>query len=198
MKTLPLLFAGWFAVALVVAATGVVARLPAPVVPLTLFGLVAAAVFAHRRSSAVRAAATALDLRVVIAFHLVRIPFALFFLREAEAGALSPAFARVATPGDLLAGGLAVVALWASDLRTPGRRVAVLAWNAIGLLDMLAVVGTAQRLILLERDPLMQSAFAKFPYGVLPTFVVPLVIVSHLLVFARLRATAAATTVAGA
>lgn len=192
-------FLAWFLAALVVAATGVLSRVPPPVVPLTIFGSVALVLVAHRRSAAVRAAVQAVDLRVVVAFHLVRIPFAIFFLREAAAGVLSPAFARVAAPGDLLAGGLAVVALLvAGDLGTPGRRAAVLAWNTVGLLDMLAVVGTAQRLILVDHDPRMSSAFATFPYGALPAFVVPVILLTHLLVFARLRASAAATTPAGA
>lgn len=181
----------WLALALVVAATGLVARVPAPVVPLTIFGLVALGVAVHRRSAEVRAALHAVDLRYVVAFHLVRIPFALAFLREAQRGILPPTFARVASPGDLLAGGLAVVVLlFARDLRTPSRRALVLGWNVLGLLDMLAVVGTAQRLVLLDRDPRMQAAFGVFPYGALPTFVVPLVLLTHLLVFARLRAAA--------
>jgi hypothetical protein len=55
-----------------------------------------------------------------------------------------------------------------------------------GLLDLLSVVATAARLAL--RDPDSMAALLRLPLGVLPTFLVPLLIASHVGLFARLRA----------
>ncbi|MBL8719843.1 MAG: hypothetical protein JNL79_27895 [Myxococcales bacterium] len=181
-----LLVACWAAVALLLAASNTLARAPRPLIPAMIFGLTGAAVFAHRRSAALRAYVAGFDPRLAIAFHLVRIPFGLAFLREAAQGTLPVAFARVAGPGDLLAGGLVVVALVAAADLTPLRRAVVFAWNTFGLLDMIVVVATAQRLVVFAQDPRMQATLGRFPYAVLPTFVVPMILITHLAVFARL------------
>lgn len=182
-----LLVTCWAAVALLLAASNSLARAPRPLIPAMIFGLTGAAVFAHRRSAALRAYLAAFDPRLAIAFHLVRIPFGLAFLREAAQGSLPTTFAQVAGPGDVVAGGLALVAFAAAgDLRAPTRRAVVLGWNALGLLDMIVVVATAQRLVVFAQDARMQATLGRFPYALLPTFVVPLILVTHLAVFARL------------
>lgn len=182
-----LLVTSFAAVAVLIAASNTLARAPRPLIPALIFGLTAAAVFAHRRSAALHGYVARFDPRLAIAFHLVRIPFGLAFLREAAQGTLPVAFARVAGPGDVVAGGLALVALVAAgDLRAPARRAVVLGWNALGLLDMIVVVATAQRLVVFAGDPRMQATLGRFPYAVLPTFVVPMILITHLAVFARL------------
>lgn len=184
---LVLLVSCWAVLALLLALGGALARAPGPLIPALIFGLPAAAVLAHRRIAPLRAWVAAFDPRLAMAFHLVRIPFGLAFLREAAEGTLPLAFARVAGPGDVVAGGLVLLALVAAgDLRVPARRAIVLAWNALGLLDMLLVVATAQRLVIFVQDPRMQGTLGRFPYAVLPTFVVPMILISHLAVFARL------------
>ena len=67
------------------------------------------------------------------------------------------------------------------------RRRVVLAWNALGLFDIVLTVATAQKLALVDHDPLMIGAFGYAPFGLLPFFVVPLVVLSHLAIFARMR-----------
>jgi hypothetical protein len=123
----------------------------------------------------------------------VRIAFGYAFLRLAAAGRLPQAFADVAGPGDLVAGGLAIAAaLAAGDLGVSRRRALVSGWNLFGLLDMLAVVMTAQRLMIIVGDPRMRGLVEIFPLGVLPICVVPLVILSHFAMFVRLRVAAQA------
>jgi hypothetical protein len=51
--------------------------------------------------------------------------------------------------------------------------------------DILFVVLTAARLALAE--PQSMAALLRFPLSLVPTFQVPLIIASHILLFARLR-----------
>ncbi len=82
-----------------------------------------------------------------------------------------------------------MVALLASFLILSGaasgrRRLAYLLWNVVGLVDILFVVATATRLAF--ADPLSMTALLRFPLSLLPTFVVPLVIAIHVVLFVRL------------
>ena len=63
----------------------------------------------------------------------------------------------------------------------------LLAWNVLGLVDILAVFLSAQRLLLVLRDERFFQAFQRMPFSVLPVLVVPLILLTHLLVFVRLR-----------
>jgi hypothetical protein len=64
----------------------------------------------------------------------------------------------------------------------------LLAWNWIGLVDIVLVVLSAQRIFLLEGEPEKLRGIIDFPGPVLPLFIVPLVLATHLLLFATLRA----------
>jgi len=72
----------------------------------------------------------------------------------------------------------ALLLLWGPP-RDAGRRVAYLAWNALGLVDILVVVVTAARLGL--ANPASMA-----PLSLLPTFLVPLIIASHVVLGLRL------------
>lgn len=154
-------------------------------IPLSLVTAVSTLVVCHRRLPRFRAWVHALDLRVVLAFHVLRAPIGAGFLLLEAQGKLSAAFARVAGFGDI-AVGVAALALLATfgkgDRQKPS--LSLLLWNAFGLLDILVVVLQAQRLLLFV-DPHGIMALAAFPGSMLPTFVVPLVITTHLLVFRR-------------
>jgi hypothetical protein len=90
-------------------------------------------------------------------------------------------FASVAGWGDL-AVGITLLAVLAFP-----RRPLVLAWNAFGLLDILIVFVTAQRLIVFVRDAKMLATFSQLPYSLLPVLIVPLVIATHLAIFFKMR-----------
>lgn len=177
----------WAIIAIAIAASGALASPPLPLVPALIFGLTIAGVLAHRRLPALRAFVARMDPRPAIAFHLVRVAFGLAFL--SLGAALPEDFVRVAGPGDVVAGTLAIgAAIAASDLSSRPRRAIVLTWNALALADILAVILTAQRLILFARDPRMLGMMGRFPFATLPLFVVPMVLLTHLAIFARVRA----------
>jgi hypothetical protein len=183
----------WCAVSVPFAASGALAALPRPVIPLLIWSPVVVGVVAWRRSPAVRAFVDDLDLRLPVLFHLVRVFFGVAFLVEMQAGRLPAAFALVAGPGDIVAGGLALPAALIARRTDRASRGLLLAWNLLGLVDILAVFLSAQRLLLVLGDPRMLQVFQRLPYSALPVLVVPLVILTHLVVFARLRRAPAAT-----
>jgi hypothetical protein len=85
------------------------------------------------------------------------------------------------------------VAAWALVLvlLVPGltwRNNLVAIWNLVGLADILFVVGTAARLGITA--PASMVPLLHLPLAVIPTFLVPLIITSHVLIFRRLRQTA--------
>jgi hypothetical protein len=180
--------AGWACVALPIAASGALVHLPRPAIPLVIASVPIAAIVTYRRSEALRAWVKTADLRLPILYHLIRIVFGLAFLRLFADGRLPAEFALRAGYGDIVAGGLAPVAAFAALRLTPARRAIVLGWNVIALGDILLVIATAQKLLILDGDAQMLGMLSSFPYSTLPVFVVPMVVLTHLLVFARLRA----------
>jgi hypothetical protein len=173
----------WFVAAVVAAGAGVLARLPFP--PPALIGVLTTALLvALWQLPELRRWVLGLDLRILVGVHLVRVVGAYFLVLQGR-GLLPGAFAQPAGWGDLAVAALAVpVLLWALPVRSRGRWRALFAWNAVGLLDILVAVGTAARVILTEDD--FFARLPGLPLGLLPTFVVPLIIVTHVMLFVRL------------
>ena len=121
------------------------------------------------------------DIRVILAFHLVRF-VGFYFLWLATVGRLDPLFAVGAGIGDIITAVGATGLLLLPDARE-GKWLLI--WNIVGLVDIILVVANAARVVL--TDPAGFLEFFSLPLGLLPTFIVPLIIVSHLVVFLRLR-----------
>ncbi len=100
-------------------------------------------------------------------------------------GELADDFALWAGWGDIAVAVSALfVAYFACPPITSGRKWTVGLWNAVGLVDIVLVVATALRLG--SVDILQVAAIARFPMSLLPTFLVPLIIATHVLIFVRL------------
>ena len=69
-------------------------------------------------------------------------------------------------------------------MRTEFAKTLLLIWNTIGLIDIIFVVFSALRFGL--QDWQSMHALRELPLSLLPTFLVPLIIASHLLIFVRL------------
>lgn len=178
----------WFAAAFAVGAAGVVGRLPVPA-PAIAGMLTALTLAALALSDGLREAVLERGPGPLVSLHLVRFVGVWFLLLNAQ-GALPPEFAVRAGWGDIAAAAGAVLVLaFALPARTAGRWWALMAWNVVGLADILWVVSYALRLPAAERASIMP--FTQLPLSLLPTFFVPLIITSHLLLFVWLRGEAA-------
>ena len=182
-KTLVLILAIWFALALVVSSFGFFRNASAPAVAGTVWGLTAFALFVcWFRALAVSESRpnTEINLRWLIVPHLARF-VGVYFLILGSNGQLPNAFARPAGVGDILTAAAATLILVFPTLRN---RPVLFLWNTFGLVDIILVVFLALRSGL--RDWLSMAPLREFPLSLLPTFVVPIIITSHLVIFIRL------------
>ncbi len=176
------IFLVWFVLAVLAGASGRTARMQPPAPQAVIVGLIAAQVLLYRRVRGFRAWADTLPLRAVLALHLTRF-VGFYFLVLYGRGELPYAFAVPGGWGDILtATGAATVMALTDSFGT--RRTLILGWSIFGLCDILMVVATATRLFL--ADPSSMRALLQLPLSLLPTFLVPLIIAGHLLVFRRL------------
>jgi hypothetical protein len=173
----------WLLLAIGLAASGQVALLRPPAPQFVLFGLTLALVVAGAMLPGFRLWLAGLNLRQIVALHLTRF-IGIYFLVLYRRGELPYDFAVPGGWGDILvATGALVLVLLVPDLAR--RRPWLLVWNLLGLLDILFVVATASRLAL--ADPWSMQALLRLPLSLLPTFLVPLLIASHVYLFVRLR-----------
>jgi len=175
--------AAWFLIALVVGATGWL-RLARPPLPQALIvGLTAMVLLACWLPTSFRRWALAVDLRAIVLVHVSRF-VGIYFLMLYARGELPYAFAVPGGWGDLA---VAATAGLLCLLVRPGVgywRGVYLGWNIFGLIDIALVVATATRLWL--ADPDSMRALLVLPLSLLPTFLVPIIIATHVIVFARL------------
>ncbi|HWK12124.1 MAG TPA: hypothetical protein VNR64_18825 [Vicinamibacterales bacterium] len=169
----------WLILALVLSLTGTLHALPVrmPILAALLTGVVLIVV---ALSASARSRALAGGPRPLVAFHLTRF-VGFYFLWLYHLGVLARNFAVPAGWGDVIIAAWAVALLLIRDWTSREMRLAVLLWNAFGLFDILLVVALAARQA--AADPGFQNGFASLPLSLLPTFIVPLVIASHALLF---------------
>lgn len=172
----------WFGAAVAAGHFLLLQRFPPFAVPVIVLGLAALAVYACFRSDALHAFVLAIDLRTLVLLHVTRF-VGLYFLVLHQRGELPGAFALPAGIGDLVVATMALpVAL--APLEPTQRRRAIVIWNVTGFVDILLVIATAARLNLAA--PAQMQAFTHLPLSLLPTFLVPLIIATHVLIFVRL------------
>ena len=175
----------WLAVAIAIGARQLLALspVPPPAIALALTALVLLTVWL---SKAVARAVRDVGPRALVAFHVVRLFAGIHFLILASNGTLPREFAWAAGYGDIAVGVTALlVCWWCFPLRSAAQRRTVLLWNAFGLVDIVGVLANGIRLFV--GDPSLAAPFTTLPLAMLPTFVVPIVVASHILLFAWRR-----------
>ena len=173
----------WFVAAVVLTASGRLASLRPPGPQLILAGLTVTLLVAGTVLPGFRSWRAGINLRQLVALHLTRF-VGIWFLVLYARGELPFAFAVPGGWGDILiAAGALVLVLFVPNLIA--HRPWLLIWNLLGLLDLLYVVGTAARLA--RESPDSMRALLAFPLGLVPTFLVPLLLVSHVWLFGRMR-----------
>lgn len=173
----------WLAAAIYVGHSRLLLQLPPLATPAVVLGLTILLVLAYRRITPLRAWIDSLDLRTIVFLHVIRF-VGIYFLVLGERGVLPPRIALPAGVGDIAVAVLAlVVALYPFSEST--RRRAIYYWNIFGFVDILLVIATGARVAFAGSREL--AAFGQLPLSLLPTFLVPLIIASHLAIFHRLR-----------
>jgi hypothetical protein len=169
----------WLFVAVLIGYSGLLrnTRLPMPALAMaiTLTLLLAIALRRDYRERVI-----SMGVRALIALHLTRF-VGIYFLWLYNQGLLPRNFAVPAGWGDIVVALLAVVVLVAFRPQTPSGRTAILIWNVIGLTDILMVLARGAEMA--RTDPLFQAGFTALPLSLLPTFIVPLIIVTHIVIF---------------
>jgi hypothetical protein len=167
----------------ILGAAGAVRGLPPATIPLVLFALTALVLAAAWRVAGFRAWLAAIDARWLVGLHLTRF-VGFYFLYLHGQGRLPYAFAVPGGWGDIAVAALAALLLLAGPPRGAWRRRAYIAWNVLGLVDILFVVATARRLV--ATDPGSMAPLQELPLSLLPTFLVPLIIAGHVVLGLRL------------
>ena len=176
----------WLAVALSVSATGVLFSPPRPVLLVMIWVPFLIFLAAFARSKGLRQWTKRLNPRWPIGFNLVRAPIGVVFLLMEAAGRLPAEFAIKAGIGDILVGVAAAGAMICLPLRSMNNFRLVLAWNILGLADILMVIVVAQRILFFGENSVALVELTRFPMLLVPAFVVPLVLITHFVVFAQL------------
>lgn len=173
----------WFLIALAAGALGIVARLQPPLPQVVLFLLSACALIAATRAPSIKEWVAGLSLERLVALHLTRF-IGLYFLWLFQRGRLPYLFAVPCGWGDAIVATTAVLLLVFAQPLTKHPRL-TFAWNAVGFFDIVFTVLTASQLG--TANPASMAKLLHLPLSLLPTFLVPLVLVSHILLFGRLR-----------
>ncbi len=185
---MPYFLAVWLAIALAFTGFGGLHLYPAPFPPLILVSLVALLLVGYASISPFRSAVQALTIEWLVGFHVTRF-VGFYFLALYEQGHLPYAFAVLGGWGDILIAAAAAVLLSLNRRwRIPFRVWQV--WNVLGLLDILFVVFTAARSGWV--DPGSIAPLLQLPLGLLPTFLVPIILFTHLLLLGRFGSARAA------
>lgn len=178
---LPLFFL-WICAALVAGGFGVLAQGPPLLFAIVVSTLTSILLLIAFLSSRVRHWWYEVDLRLLIALHVSRfVGFA--FLAYAQKGLLPTEWGETAGYGDIAVAVTALAAIAA--LSYPQRRFprSVVLWNLFGFVEILHVLYSALQYVRANGAP--PAVMLKLPMSLLPTFLVPLIITTHVIIFVR-------------
>jgi len=172
--------AGFFTVT-----NGGTAAIGAAVVLPVIVGLIA-----FRRSAALKSLASETPLALLVAVHTGRLLGVFFLLLYAEAR-LPPTFALTAGWGDIGVAAAAPLVAWTIHRRTAGWRGLALTWNTLGFADLvlavtLGVGSAADSPVRFIYEAASSGTMSSLPWLLVPGFMVPLYLLTHLAIFNRL------------
>jgi hypothetical protein len=179
VRVVTLVLLGWLCFA--VGLAGWFHNASAIAVAATVWILTAFVLLACWKIRIIRAYVLSIDLRWLVLLHLTRLFAGAYFLILCQRNQLPCAFATLAGWGDIVVAVLAVAVV--NCMRTQIVKTSLLSWNTLGLIDIIVVVSSALRFGL--KDWQSMHALRELPLSLLPTFLVPLIIASHVLIFVR-------------
>ena len=108
-----------------------------------------------------------------------------FVLLESRGG-LPAVFALPAGYGDMFIGATATLVAW--KLANPNRRNSFILWQMLGMADLITAVSLGTTAGLLSPDGPSMAAMTVLPLSLIPTFLVPLFFILHVICIAQARA----------
>jgi len=183
----------WIGFAIALATTGIYAATatPVPVVGIMVALPLVAVAAAASLSGGVRETLLALPIPLLLGLNALRILPGAFILLLASQGQLSGPFPQSAGWGDIIVGVIAIPLMLAAARNFAGSRLALLAWNILGTLDLAEAV--ALGVLSAPGSPLQifggavgSTAMWSLPWSNIPTLLVPFYFITHGIIFARL------------
>jgi hypothetical protein len=180
------LIAAWFVASLLASALHLLQRPPGqPPIPLLLAVLTPIAVFSiwYLRSKAFREFALSLDprlLTVVQTFRIVGFVFLVLYTYRILPGML----ALPAGWGDIAIGATAYLA---ANWLIPHYRRGFIAWQLLGMLDLLIAISMGAASGMLNPDGISTAPMTVLPLSLIPGFAVPLFLILHIISIAQAR-----------
>jgi hypothetical protein len=173
----------WLLAAIIAGASGLFRHLQPPLPQAVLLGFVVAQLLVFAFSPGFRNWCLSVDVKALALFHLTRF-VGIYFLILYSQGRLPYDFAVPGGWGDIAtAAAVVILVLFVKPSGKAGWSLYLL-WNLFGFIDILFVVMTAARLAFSE--PGSMSELLKLPLNLLLTFVVPVIIFTHIVIFIRL------------
>ncbi|HEX9667040.1 MAG TPA: hypothetical protein VGA95_10870 [Thermodesulfobacteriota bacterium] len=173
----------WFLLALIIGASGLLASIPPPFPQAVLVSIVVLLLIFFGKSGFFREWSLTVDMRILLLIHLTRF-VGIYFLILYSRGELPYDFAVPGGWGDIIVAATAFLVLLFSPTSGFLGFVIYFIWNLFGFIDILLVVMTAGRLAI--ADPQSMIAITKLPLNLLLTFLVPIIIYSHIVIIIRL------------
>jgi hypothetical protein len=180
----------WFALALIGSLLGVFDSEPRPPIMLGLAAVAPVVIFMFGYLTSLRFQefVLGLDLRILTLAQTWRVGGIVFLMLYKQA-ALPGIFAIPAGWGDIVIGITAPVVAWYWKPPFPAK--AFIVWNLLGCLDLLmavslGVLASASALGVLAGNG-NTGIMGHFPLSLIPTFVVPLLLIFHLICMIRVR-----------
>jgi len=180
----------WFLLALSCSLQGVFDSEQRPPIPLGAAAILPVVAFAicYLRSTEFRQFVLAANLRILTLAQTWRVGGVVFLMLYHQ-GLLPGVFALPAGWGDIAIGATAPLVAWAISSKTRFPRKTFVAWNVLGMLDLvmavtLGILASASPLGVLAGEVTTQM-MGTFPLSLVPTFFVPLLIIFHLIALGR-------------
>ena len=166
----------WFLVVVVLGKFGVIAALQPPLPQAVALSLVVGLVLLFRSWKPFRSWMLTVPIERLIAFHLIRF-VGIYFLILYSRGQLPFGFAVPGGIGDAFIAASALAIALFPAVRT---RAVLTTWNFVGLADIaMAVASAAAHGV---TAPASMTALLRLPLSLLPTFFVPLILFTHIVI----------------
>ncbi len=144
----------------------------------------------YRTSARLRTLIDTLDLGVVVGLQGWRVLGGMFLVLMGF-GLLPPVFAWPAGVGDVMVGVAAPFVAGAYYRRAPGWTARVRSLTYFGIADFVVAIGTGfmstDTALRVFEGPITSDAMAQLPLALIPSFLVPLFVILHLIALIKLR-----------